>query len=69
MFRWANLFLIPAVTVTLFLAVDVFLTNIIPSIDETTAMIISGSTAPIIIVVLLITTSLGKGVKDSFTKN
>ncbi len=63
------MFLILAVTATLFLAVDVFLINVVSSLDENTAMIISGSAAPVIMIVLLATTSLGKGVKDSFTKN
>ncbi len=53
-------------TATLFLAVDVFLTNVIPDMDETTAMIVSGAVAPALMIVLLLATSLGRGVKSSF---
>ncbi len=66
--RWANLLLILAVTATLFLAVAALLTNLIPDMDQTVALAVSGAVGPAVMVALLFFTSMGRGVKESFFK-
>ena len=66
--RWANIFLVIAVTITLFLALNVFIQNIFGSIvkTETVKFAIAGSLAPIIMAIIMGVTSLGKDVMRSF---
>ena len=67
--RWGNIFMIIAVTVTLFLAFNVIVQNILSKMvemEESTKFAIAGTLAPLVMIVLLFATSLGKEVLATF---
>eukprot|EP00095_Tigriopus_kingsejongensis_P000562 maker-scaffold776_size99073-snap-gene-0.18 protein:Tk00562 transcript:maker-scaffold776_size99073-snap-gene-0.18-mRNA-1 annotation:"hypothetical protein AURANDRAFT_62184" len=65
---WSNIFLVLAVTITLFLALNVFIQNIFGSLisDPAIKFGIAGGLAPTVIVLLCVSTSLGKDLLRSF---
>ena len=61
--------MILAVTVTLFLAFNVIVQNILSKMvemEESTKFAIAGTLAPLVMIILLVATSLGKEVYRSF---
>lgn len=67
---WSNTFLILAVTITLFLATNTLVHNVFGSFftkdTEYLKMVIAACVAPLVMLVLFFTTTLGAGVKASF---
>lgn len=65
---WSNIFLILAVTITLFLALNVFIQNIFGQFipHESIKFGIAGGLAPVIMIILCLATSLGKDIVRSF---